>query len=204
MRIFILRHEDRTQDCTMFSPLTELGLEKAEKLVEPLDKLNITQIYSSPYIRTLQTVYPYAKKKNLKIKLEYSLVEIQHPNIIPSSSYKVRLPEYIAKEFNFQQDYNSKLQPEELQYPEDESKVDRRLRNFLKDLISKYLETDENILLVTHQTTCWCALKIIKKNKNLHPQYKPSDKSITNYSKGALSLIFNTNSWFFKPINWKE
>ena len=34
MKIFILRHEDRTQDATFFSPLTSTGLEKSELLVE--------------------------------------------------------------------------------------------------------------------------------------------------------------------------
>ena len=36
MKIYILRHEDRTQDCTFFSPLTELGLHNSKKLVDVL------------------------------------------------------------------------------------------------------------------------------------------------------------------------
>jgi len=69
MRIYILRHEDRTQDATMFSPLTEEGLENSIKLINDLEDLDIDKIYSSPFIRTLQTVYPYANKKDININI---------------------------------------------------------------------------------------------------------------------------------------
>ena len=58
MKIYILRHEDRTMDLTFFSPLTKNGLEKSVKLIDHLEKERINVIYSSPYIRTLQTIYP--------------------------------------------------------------------------------------------------------------------------------------------------
>jgi hypothetical protein len=50
----------------------------------------------------MQTVYPFAKKKNLKLNLDYNLVEIQHPSIIPQKSFNVELPTYIAKQFNYE------------------------------------------------------------------------------------------------------
>ena len=49
MKIFILRHEDRTQDAT-FSPLTSTGLERSELLVNILKKHKINKIYSSPLL----------------------------------------------------------------------------------------------------------------------------------------------------------
>ena len=75
MRIYILRHEDRTQDATMFSPLTEEGLENSIKLINDLEDLDIDKIYSSPFIRTLQTVYPYANKKDININAAVSDTE---------------------------------------------------------------------------------------------------------------------------------
>jgi 2,3-bisphosphoglycerate-dependent phosphoglycerate mutase len=89
MKIYILRHEDRTMDGTFFSPLTQDGLDNAVKLIELLNKYNIDCIYSSPFIRTLQTVYPYAKSKGLKINADHSLSEIQHPHIIPVKSFQI-------------------------------------------------------------------------------------------------------------------
>ena len=62
MKIYLLRHEDRTQDATFFSPLTKQGLENSVKLIKDLEKSNINIVYSSPFIRTLQTIHPYVKK----------------------------------------------------------------------------------------------------------------------------------------------
>ena len=58
MKIYLLRHEDRTMDLTFFSPLTKNGLENSNELVKYLEREKINTIYSSPYIRTLQTIYP--------------------------------------------------------------------------------------------------------------------------------------------------
>ena len=62
MKIYILRHEQRTKDASFFSPLTKKGHENAKNLVDTLKKLNINKIYCSPYIRTLQTIHPYSNK----------------------------------------------------------------------------------------------------------------------------------------------
>ena len=40
MKIYILRHEQRTEDCSFFSPLIEKGLFNAKKLVPYLTKVN--------------------------------------------------------------------------------------------------------------------------------------------------------------------
>ena len=38
MKLYILRHEDRTQDCSFFSPLTKEGLNNSIKLIDILKK----------------------------------------------------------------------------------------------------------------------------------------------------------------------
>jgi broad specificity phosphatase PhoE len=57
MKIYILRHEKRPADCSFFVPLSEEGLKDSIKLVPRLKKCNINLIFSSPFIRTLQTIY---------------------------------------------------------------------------------------------------------------------------------------------------
>jgi broad specificity phosphatase PhoE len=200
MKLYILRHEDRTQDATFFSPLTKLGLENAEKLIDELEKVGITHIYSSPYIRTLQTIYPYCKKHDLKIKLEYGLCEIQHEDIIPRKSFQVRLPEYMAEIFNYDSNYNEKFAPEELSFPENEKKVYERIRQILKYIISAHGSTNDVVILVTHQIVCRLILKIVKKFGVL----KPSDDDLASYPKGGLTEVFDNTLWVFKPINWKS
>lgn len=198
MKIYILRHEDRTQDATMFSPLTKVGLNNSIKLSEILKDLNIDVIYSSPFIRTLQTVHPYAKDRNKKINLEYALQEIQHPHIIPENSYTVSLPVYIAESFNYNPKYRSTIEPENNIYPEDEKNVSLRVKNFLQKIMNEHLTTKNNILIVTHQVVCNTILKIALKDKNNKIDYT------FKYPKGALTRIWNTDSWDHKKINWQE
>jgi len=187
MKLYILSHEDRTQDATFFSPLTKQGLENATKLIEELEKVKISHIYSSPYIRTLQTIHPYSKKHNLKIKLEYGLSEINHEDIIPKKSYQVRLPEYMGELFNYEPNYNEKFAPEEFTYPENEKKVYKRVRDILKYIISVHNTTNDNIVLVTHQIVCKLILKIVKKYGVL----KPNKEDLLSYPKGGLTEVFD-------------
>ena len=199
MKIFILRHEDRTQDATFFSPLTSTGLDNSMNLVKVLKKYNINKIYSSPFIRTLQTITPYSKKYDVKINLEYSLSEIQHPHIIPENSHQVRLPTYMAETFNYNAKYKSFLDPTQYKYPEDSKKVSTRVRKFLNHLFNNKLMKDDNILLVTHQAVCNELLKISTKELkeiNISSDYK--------YPKGALSLLFDKEEWLFEPLNWEN
>jgi len=44
MRLYILCHEDKTQDATFFSPLTKQGLENSIKIIDDLKKEHINII----------------------------------------------------------------------------------------------------------------------------------------------------------------
>ena len=197
MKLYILRHEDRTQDATFFSPLTKDGLENSEKLIELLNELNINVIYSSPFIRTLQTIHPYAKYKNLKINIDYSLSELQHPDLIPPNSYQVTLPKYIAKDFNYNKIYESLMQPSEFKYPEDEEAMMKRIKKILTKILTNH-KGSENIIIATHQGICNLILKIVGrsiKNERLK-------KLKFKYLPGKVTKVFDTDKWVFKNINW--
>jgi broad specificity phosphatase PhoE len=198
MKLFILRHEDRTMDATMFSPLTKEGLDNSIKLIEKINKCDIDIIFSSPFIRTLQTVLPYSKSKKININIEHSLSEIQHPHLIPVKSYQINLPIYIAEQFNYNPNYTSYLDPAHHIYPEDEKCVCNRVKKFISKLINEMIDTKHNILIVTHQIVCNCLLKLATK------QLKDINIETTyNYPKGGITKIFDTNEWLFEPINWK-
>jgi broad specificity phosphatase PhoE len=196
MKIYILRHEERLSDGTFFTPLTEKGLINSNNLVSKLETLNITKIYTSPFIRTLQTIYPFSIKKNIKLNLEYNLIEIHHQSIIAPKSYGIELPLYIAKTFNYNPDYISAMKPCMINYPETYSQVEYRTKQFLKALITKYHSTNEIILLVTHQSLCRVVLNIIKHFGKI----KPDESLISNYPMGTLSLVFDNNQWLYKTI----
>uniref|UniRef100_A0A6C0J3E4 Phosphoglycerate mutase n=1 Tax=viral metagenome TaxID=1070528 RepID=A0A6C0J3E4_9ZZZZ len=197
MKIYILRHEDRTQDATFFSPLTKIGLENSVKLVSKLNELDIDTIYSSPFIRTLQTIHPYLKEKNKKVNIEYCLQEIQHPQLIPPKSYTVSLPVYIAESFNYNDKYRSLIEPENNKYPEDERDVTERAKKILKRIMNDNVSKKNNILLVTHQAVCNAILKIACKGmKEVQVNY--TDR----YPKGGVTEIWDKDSWKINKINY--
>ena len=189
MKIYILRHEDRTQDCSFFSPLTKKGLENSINLIDTLEKCDINVIFSSPFIRTLQTVYPYAKDKDIKINLEYGLSEIHHEDLIPKKAYGMYLPEYMAELFNYNPEYKSIMKPTEITFPEREIDIERRTKRVLRSIVNKYMNTDINILIVTHQIVCTSILKI-------------NNPSIKDYNKGFLTKIIDNSGWNIKAINY--
>ena len=195
MKIYILRHEDRTQDCSFFSPLTQIGLDNADKLVPILKECNINMVISSPYIRTLQTINPFCKETNQQINLEYSLGELQHAEIIAKQSAGIYLPEYIAELFNYNPNYKSLIKPTDVNYPETEEDIKSRVKIILKDLICKYYKSDQNILLVTHQSVCTSILSTIKKS-GFHGAI-----DLENYDKGKLSKVFESGLWTFEMLN---
>ena len=195
MKIYILRHEDRTQDCSFFAPLTSLGLDNSDKLIEDLVKCDINLIYSSPFIRTLQTINPFSKNKKIKVNLEYGLSEIHHEDIIPKKAIGILIPEYLANYYNYNCSYKSVIKHTKIKYPEKYNDVVNRIKIFLKYLIKKFYNTNLNILLVTHQSLCCATLEII--NKSL---LNIDKRLITDYPKGKLSLVYD-NGWAFKLIN---
>ena len=194
MKIYILRHENRTQDCSFFSPLTELGLFNSNKLVSLLNELKIDIIYSSPFIRTLQTIKPYILYSKKNINIEYGLSEIHHNDIIAKKAVGIILPEYIAKSFNYNCNYISIINHTDIKYPEKYSDIIIRIKKILYNLIKKYYNTNINILLVTHQSLCSAILEIVNKYNIIDTHV------IHNYPKGKLSLVYD-NNWVYKILN---
>jgi len=57
------------------APLTEAGVRAAEGLVERLARLDPDAVYSSPYVRAMTTVSPFAERAGLPIRKEPRLHE---------------------------------------------------------------------------------------------------------------------------------
>jgi 2,3-bisphosphoglycerate-dependent phosphoglycerate mutase len=200
MKIYILRHEDRTQDCSFFAPLTKTGLENAIKLVPDLKKENINKIYSSPFIRTLQTIYPYSKEHDIKINIEYGLSELHNEEIIAKKAVGISLPEYLAESFNYNPEYKTLIKPTDIIYPEKDKHAQTRIKRVLRKIIQDNNNSNHNILIVTHQTLCNAVINIVNKSSS---EFKGKlNDSINNYKKGKLSLVFESEKgWTYKSIN---
>ena len=66
--------EDWTGDDRL-RPLTKKGFKQAEALVRVLEDLRVSSVFSSPYVRCVQTVEPLARARKLQVQKSPSLEE---------------------------------------------------------------------------------------------------------------------------------
>ena len=125
-------------------PLSEDGLIQAKELGERLKSEQIAHIFSSPFLRTIQTANQVAAALELPIKLEAGLSEWLNP------AWMTETPETHPEEFLANQypridwSYTSRILP---QYPEAEVTVRERTAATVRQLVSEF---SEDILLVGH------------------------------------------------------
>jgi len=150
MTIYILRHEERHSQNPLFeSSLTKNGHINTIQLSNYISTLNIDTIYSSPFYRTVQTIYPYCITHNKLINMENSLYESMDSPLftIYNNNYGwCNLPPKYHHIIN--KKYKSLYGNVTLYESFDD--VCKRVTPF----IEKIKDSDTNILLVSHQTTC--------------------------------------------------
>lgn len=107
-------------------PLSSLGRQQAEALAERMADVPIDFIFCSPFLRTIQTVAPLARKRGLPIKLEWGLGEFlkaswfdEFPPLPTLEERHVQFPEVDLT-------YQSMVIPT---FPEDEDSFERRITN---------------------------------------------------------------------------
>ena len=59
MKLYVLRHEERDNNPLPLSPLTSNGFMNSLKLVNEINDIKPDIIYCSPFLRTIETIYPY-------------------------------------------------------------------------------------------------------------------------------------------------
>lgn len=161
MKLILLRHEERGFDVSFFSELTINGTIRSNMLPSKLNNYKIDAIFSSPFIRTLQTIYPYAVANNRKINIEYGLYEYLHnPYFMISPWYytvndinNLKLKNIVNKK------YKSIVKLEDFYVLEDEEHLEKRIIEFFNFLNIKY--RNKTVLLVSH-------MGVINKIKDLY------------------------------------
>jgi|TARA_B110000908_G_C10192682_1_gene421299 broad specificity phosphatase PhoE len=155
MTLFLLRHEKRFSEPTFFTSLTDEGLKDSELLTEKFNEIKPDIILCSPFLRCIQTIYPYISQSDKKINIEYSLYEFMDNPIFTNKNYKHQVSELYNKYPKFKkiinEDYMSYLTSEQIIFPQNTtSELNKRLIPFVKHLIRTYENTDIKILLVSH------------------------------------------------------
>ena len=200
MKIYFLRHEDRYKTTSFFTPLTEKGKKNSVKLINILKTLNINQIYSSPFLRTLQTIEPYIKKFRKKVNLENSIRETNTLKVLTKKESKFDLPDDFHSKFNVNKSYQSFLKKDKIIYPEEMSYLKKRFNNFLKHLIEKYHKTEENILIVSHAGIIEGYIRKLEKKKEFKILKKIRPYT---YPLGKVTKIVDGNHLVFQPVEWE-
>lgn len=125
-------------------PLSDDGFIQAAELGERLKVENIKHLFSSPFLRTIQTANEVAKMLNLSIKLEAGLGE-WHNEEWMTESPEIQTPDFLRTAYPaIDWSYQSYLYP---QYPETKAEANQRTAATIQQLVSKH---SEDILLVGH------------------------------------------------------
>lgn len=125
-------------------PLSEDGLIQAKQLGQRLKNEPIAHIFSSPFLRAIQTADCVAEALNLPLKIEAGLSEWLNPQWM-SHAPVTQPPEVLEERYpRIDCNYHSRTVP---QYPESEETVWRRTGKTARQLVTEF---SENILLVGH------------------------------------------------------
>ncbi len=125
-------------------PLSEDGFIQAKQLGKHLKKENISHIFASPFLRTIQTASEVAKILDLPIKLEAGIGEWHNPHWM-SEHPETHPQEILEKDYpNIDWNYSSYLVPK---YPEMEVTMMARMATVIEKIVKDY---SQEILLVGH------------------------------------------------------
>ena len=155
MTLYLLRHEKRFPIPTYFTSLTAEGLENSIKLSEEINRIQPDIILCSPFLRCLQTIYPYAKKYNKKINIEYALYEFLEDPLFTENNYKHTHTELYKDYPELEEIVNKEYQPYQtlnhITFPEHTfEKLHKRLVPFMNYIDETYKDTNTKILIISH------------------------------------------------------
>ncbi len=155
-KLILLRHEKRESFPGFFSNLTQEGFKDAFFLERKLKKMKIDVLFCSPFVRTVQTIFPYCLKNDTQINIEYALHEYKHnpyffiepeiysytdiPNKLLHSIINQKYKSFIKKDkgFNFN-------------FLENEENLEKRTHSFLKHLSTNKKYKNKTVLCVAHK-----------------------------------------------------
>jgi broad specificity phosphatase PhoE len=132
--------------------LSDDGIVQAKQLAARLKSEKITHIFSSPFLRSIQTANEVAEVLNLPIKLEQGLGEWLNPDWMSENPQLQPRDELTVTYPRIDWDYDSLIIP---QYPESETVVINRVGETIFQLMNQH---SEHILIVGHSITVMGAI----------------------------------------------
>ena len=131
--IYLIRHCE-AEGQPSESQLTEIGFTQANELSDYFNDLKVDMIISSPFLRAIQMIKPFAEKRNVKIGIDSRLSE----RVLSSTSF----PNWLDK-------LNVTFKDMELKYVGGESSKDAM--NRIVQVVDEIIASDlKNTIIVTH------------------------------------------------------
>jgi broad specificity phosphatase PhoE len=153
--VWIARHANRldfvnpdwflTAERRYDPPLSDDGMVQAQQLAKRLKGENISHIFASPFLRTVQTANAVAEVLNLTIKLETGLSEWLNPAWMTEEPERLSTPALAELFPRIDTSYTSRIAAK---YPETHEKVRERSGQTARCLATEFFPQD--ILLVAH------------------------------------------------------
>ncbi|MEI1373303.1 histidine phosphatase family protein [Nostoc sp. UHCC 0926] len=153
--VWIARHANRldfvnpdwflTAERRYDPPLSDDGMVQAQQLAKRFKGENISHIFASPFLRTVQTANAVAELLNLPIKLETGLSEWLNPVWMTEEPERLSTPALAELFPRIDTSYTSRIAAN---YPETREKVRERSGQTARCLATEFLP--DNILLVAH------------------------------------------------------
>jgi broad specificity phosphatase PhoE len=159
MKLFVLRHEKRGDNPLPLSPLTSDGFIDSLQLIRKINQINPDIIYCSPFLRTIETIYPYCRFHNKTVNIENSLYEFVHAKEFNRSNYIHRISDLNKNAYQelmtkcINHNYKSLLNVYDINLPEVEENLFHRVNKFMFSLESDKTLQNKKILFVTHMST---------------------------------------------------
>jgi len=132
------------------------GIVQARELGVRLMMERVNHIFSSPFLRTVETAHHIAEELDLPIKIEHGLSEWLNPDWFAAMPDWLPL-DVMARRFpRIDMNYRSAVEPS---YPEtNESKTFKRVATTVERLIDRF---DDDFLLVAHGASAFGAAKAL-------------------------------------------
>lgn len=205
MKLYFVRHgESEANLLHVFSntglkhPLTQAGRAQAEKLAETLDAVHFHSIYSSPVLRAVETSQILANKFNLPVIQTDALKEFDVGELEGHSA-----PEDWQQFVELNRAWINKQWDLKLPGGESFYEIRDRFVPFVNNLINKYQDSGENILLVSHGGIFVHMLPLVMDNLTAafaaEHYLRPTEYAIGLYTAGIRTCIYWGNKELSLP-----
>ena len=130
----------------------------ADALAKTLKSTPIHSIYCSPFLRTLQTIYPYCAENKQKVNIENAFYESLDDNKFNRYNYRHRVADLVDSYPHLlrivDSGYKSTVFVSNIRCQETAVQVTNRVFPFVCNLCSVNKGSGKTFLIVTHGTIC--------------------------------------------------